>query len=260
MKEIAMKSTRWVWFIAVLGVLVMAVAAQEQETPSAQDILQQAVDILFPPIFEAQVHLENIRPDEEPTITLLKVWRKGLDKALIEVLSEGVQQGQKILRVGDELLIFFPTICKTLPLDPKRPLFGTMFNVGDLVRVDLVADYEPALLGSEDMDGTPAYRLDLKAQAEDATYDRIVMWVRVEDFLPLKAEFYTLSGKLLNEVRYEAPRELARRLRPSRYVMTSTAEVGAQTTLTFEAMEALEDLPDEMFTEEALLASCQNGG
>lgn len=254
-----MKWIRWIWLIVVLGAFVLVVAAQEGETPSAQEILQEAVGILHPPIFEAQIRLEDVRPDEEPNIMLLKVWVKGSEKALIEVLSEGVQQGQKILRVGDEVLILFPNICKVLPLAPEQSLFGTVFNIGDLARVDLVADYEPTLLGIEELDGTPAYRLDLAARVEDATYARIVFWARAEDLLPLKADFFTLSGKLLSEMCYEEPNELAGRLRPSRYVMRSTVEPGAETTLTFETMEALEDLPDEMFTEEALLASCQDG-
>lgn len=253
-----MKLLRWGWFIVILGALVLDGLAQE--TPSAQEILQKAIDVLYPPIFQAQVRMESVRPDEQPLITELKLWRKGSDKVLLEVLSEGVQKGQKILRNGDALIIFFPNVCKTLPLDTKQPLFGSAFNVGDLARVDLVADYEPTLLGTETVDGTqtPAYKLDLKAKVSDATYDRIVLWVHVDDFLPLKAEFYTKSGKLLNEMRYEDPKELAGRVRPSKLVMTSTVEVGAQTTMTFEAMEALSDLSDEIFTEKALLDSCQN--
>ncbi len=144
-----MNRIKWAWLIAMLSISLLAPAAQEGETPSAQEILQAAVHTLHPPIFQAQVHLEDVRPDEEPLITLLKVWVEGSDKALIEVQSEGVQQGQKILRVGDEVLILFPKICKVLPLAPQQSLFGTVFNVGDLARVDLVADYQPTRSGSE---------------------------------------------------------------------------------------------------------------
>jgi hypothetical protein len=59
-------------------------------------------------------------------------------------------------------------------------------------------------------------------------------------------------------MRYADPEELAGRLRPSTFVMTSTVVVGVQTTSTIKSMEALNDLPDEMFTEDALLKSCQN--
>jgi outer membrane lipoprotein-sorting protein len=253
-----MRLVQWGWLIGILSALVLQVAAQE--APSAQEILHNALDVLYPPVFQAQVHLEAIQPNEQPTITELTLWRKGSDKVLLEVTSEGVAKGQKILRVGDTLLILFPNICKVLPLDTKQSLFGSAFNVGDMARLDLAADYDPTVLGIESVDGqqTQAYKLELKAKAADAPYDRILFWVQVDDFLPLKAEFYTQSGKLLNEMRYEDPEELAGRVRPSKFVMTSTVEVGAQATVTFESMEALNDLPDEMFTEEALLKSCQN--
>ncbi|NIV36090.1 MAG: hypothetical protein GWN58_43555, partial [Anaerolineae bacterium] len=82
-----MNRIKWAWLIAMLSISLLAPAAQEGETPSAQEILQAAVHTLHPPIFQAQVHLEDVRPDEEPLITLLKVWVEGSDKALIEVQS-----------------------------------------------------------------------------------------------------------------------------------------------------------------------------
>jgi len=253
-----MKLLQWSWFIVILGVFALTTFAQT--TLSAQEILQNALNVLYPPIFQAQVRMESIQPDTQPVITEFTLWRKGSDKTLLEVTSEGVAKGQKILRVGDILVIFFPNVCKVLPLDTKQPLFGSAFNVGDMARLDLVADYDSTLLGIESVDGpqTQAYKLELKAKVADATYDRILFWVHVDDFMPLKAEFYTQSGKLLNTMSYENPEELAGRVRPSMLVMTSTVVVGAQTTSTFESMEALNDLPDDMFTEDALLKSCQN--
>ncbi len=252
-----MKLLKWSLFLVIIGTFALTTLAQS--TPSAQEILQNTLNVLYPPIFQAQVRMESIQPDTQPVITEFTLWRKGSDKTLLEVTSAGVAQGQKILRVGDAIAIFFPNVCKVLPLDTKQPLFGSAFNVGDMARLDLVADYDTTLDGIESVDGpqTQAYKLDLKAKVSDATYDRILYWVHVNDFMPLKAEYYTQSGKLLTTMRFSDPEELAGRLRPSTFIMASAVTTGVQTTTTIESMQALNDLPDDMFTENALLKSCQ---
>ncbi|HEY5595877.1 MAG TPA: outer membrane lipoprotein-sorting protein [Candidatus Bipolaricaulota bacterium] len=241
-----------------MACLILPIAAQE--IPSAQDILQQVTDLLFPPLSVSVAQMESVRPDEEPIVLLFQLWRKGSEKALLEVLSDGVQKGQKILRNGDLTLIFFPNICKTLPLDSKQSLFGSSFNVGDLARLDFASDYEPTLLGTQEVEGAAAYELELKAKVSGTTYDRILFRVRVEDLMPLSADFYTLSGKLLNQMVFSNVQELAGQLRPATRVMTSTAEPDAKTTLQIQSMEIPQELPDEMFGEDALQQGCSSTG
>lgn len=244
--------------VGMLAFLILPAGAQE--SPSAQDILQHVTDVLFPPLSVSVAQMESARPDEDAIALAFQLWRKGSAKALLEVLSDGVQKGQKILRNGDLTLIFFPNICKTLPLDSKQSLFGSSFNVGDLARLDFAADYEATLLGTQDTDGVAAYELELKAMVSDTTYDRILFKVRVEDLMPLSADFYTLSGKLLNQMVFSDVQELAGQLRPATRVMTSTAEPDAKTTLIIQSMEIPQELPDELFSEEALQQGCANSG
>jgi hypothetical protein len=45
--------------------------------------------------------------------------------------------------------------------------------------------------------------LDLAAKHKRATYDRIRYWVSVKRVVGLKAEFYSVSGKLLKTARFE---------------------------------------------------------
>ena len=57
--------------------------------------------------------------------------------------------------------------------------------------------------GSETVDGEPCYVLDLAAKHKRATYDRIRYWVSVKRVVALKAEFFSLSGKLLKTARFD---------------------------------------------------------
>jgi len=76
-------------------------------------------------------------------------------------------------------------------------------------------------------------------------------WVRRGDYRPYKAEFYSLSNRLLKSCRYDDFRPLAGKLRPARLVMTDALIKGAESTLQYSDMK-LRQLPDQIFTKEYL--------
>jgi len=245
--------------VILLGMLLSLPAlplAHPREVPTAEEILERAVAALYPENFVALTTLENVGGEEEQPVYKFRVYRKGSDKVLLKILEPEEAAGQAILRVGDDIWIFYPTICKLLPLGTKAPLFGTAFSFGDLARLDLVQDYGPTLLGVEELEGREAYKLELTAVDETIAYARVLYWVAVEDFLPLRAEFYTVLGKLLRILTYAEPRELAGALRPSKFIMESTLEE-IRTIMTVLEMEARDDLSEELFTEGYLLGTCE---
>ncbi len=230
---------------------------EAQTEPTAQEILQKALDVLYPEVFIAETTLQNIRSDGTAQSFAMKVFREGPEKALIEFLAPAEQRGQKVLRVGHDLKIFFPNVCEFLPVGTQGPLAGTIFSYGDIAWLDLAADYTATLLGVQDLSGKSAYELELRAKDLSIAYEKVLYWVEVETFLPLRAEFYTASGELLKWVTYSEPKELAGAIRPSQAVMESAIEEGAKTILTTLSMETKEDLPDEIFTEEYHIQLCQ---
>jgi hypothetical protein len=52
------------------------------------------------------------------------------------------------------------------------------------------------------------------------------------------------------------PKNLGGATRMSKSVIEDALQVGTMTTATIETMEVMKDLPDELFSEEALLKSC----
>jgi len=238
-----------------MGLFLYAQAQTPEPTP--QEILQKALDVLYPDVFISDVSLENIKVDGTTQSYAMRLYREGSDKALIEFLAPEEQRGQKVLSVGDDLKIFFPDPCEFLSVGTQGSLVGTIFSYGDIARLDLEADYTPTLLAVEDLNGKPAYKLELKAKDPSIAYDRVLYWVERETFLSLRAEFYTESGQLLKWVTYSEPKELAGALRPSKALMESALEEGSKTVLTTLSMEAQQDLPDEIFTEEYHIQQCK---
>ncbi|MBI3459406.1 outer membrane lipoprotein-sorting protein, partial [Candidatus Acetothermia bacterium] len=138
----------------------------------------------------------------------------------------------------------------------KTTILGTNFSSTDILRVDLVKDYNATLLGNETLNGQVAYKLELKAKDETVAYDRVLYWISQKDFLALKGEFYTQSGKLLRILTFSDPKILGGATRMSKFVIEDALQAGVKTTSTIQEMEVVKDLPDSLFDEKELLKSC----
>jgi negative regulator of sigma E activity len=238
----------------VVGLVVVGLGWAQQ--PTADEILKRSVESSYPEQFVSLNKLENFEKGQLSSAYELKIFKKGSDKALLEVLAPEDAKGQKILRVGDEVVILFPENCRIVPLSARQNVLGTSFTIADVLRVDLVKDYNAKLLGTEKVQGRPAYKLELTAKDETVPFARILYWADAENFLPLQSEFYAETGKLLRRALYEERKQLAGALRPSKITIENALEAGTKTVMAILEME-IKDLPDSMFTKEALLESCK---
>ena len=221
------------------------------EQLTAGEILEKAVRSINPENYFVKMELENIKPGRPIKTYQLEIHRKGQDKALAEITAPAKERGQKILRVKDNLWMYFPNIRKAIRVGSRDRLLGTDFNQGDVTR-DLIKDYEPTLLGIEKIEDNDVYKLHLKARSKTVTYDKMLYWVDKKTFFPKRAEMYSLSGKLLRFVTYSEPKELAGRFRPSKAVMENALVKDSRTIMKTKEMEIKKDIPDIMFTESYL--------
>ena len=106
--------------------------------------------------------------------------------------------------VGRNMWFLKPGLSRPVPISPRQKLMGDAAN-GDIASTNYADDYTGALSGEEPVKGEACHVLDLKAAAKSVAYDRIRYWVSKERLVGVKAEFYTLSGKLFKtaEFRYD---------------------------------------------------------
>ncbi|HEY6012076.1 MAG TPA: outer membrane lipoprotein-sorting protein [Nitrospirota bacterium] len=90
---------------------------------------------------------------------------------------------------------------KPVSISPRQKLLGGAAN-GDIASTNYNEDYDPTLLGEEAVGAEPCYVFDLKAKNKQVTYDRIKYWVSKERLVGVKAEFFTLSGKLFKTAQF----------------------------------------------------------
>ncbi len=93
---------------------------------------------------------------------------------------------------------------KPVSISPRQKLLGDAAN-GDIASTNYVDDYDARMLGEETVNNEECYVLDLKARNKNVTYDGIKYWVSKKRLVGVKAEFFTISGKLFKiaEFKYD---------------------------------------------------------
>lgn len=241
-----------------LTLLFASMAANAQETAPQVDIDQEAVtavekadQIRFPVEgFQVDVGIVTTRPEDDPEARKYRVLSKGNENTVVMITEPASERGQIMLMKGRDLWVFMPDVSQPIRISLAQRLTGQVAN-GDLARANFSGDYTPRVVGSEKIGTDNYYVLELKAVDRTVTYQRVMYWVNKKSFWPLKAEFYSLSNRLLKRCRYEEYQQMAGKLRPTRLVMEDALKQGEQSVLEYRGMK-LRDLPDKIFTKDYL--------
>ena len=155
-----------------------------------------------------------------------------------------------MLMKGRDLWVFLPSVSQPVRLSLAQRLTGQVAN-GDIARANFSGDYTPKLAGTEKVSNQNYYVLELTAVDRWVTYQRVRLWVGQDSYWPYKAEFYSLSGRLLKTCLYESFKQTAGRVRPTRLVMSDALREDEQSVLDYSNMK-LRDLPDKIFSKDYL--------
>lgn len=237
--------------LAILVSLLMSVAAVSAADPSAETILNEADEVRNPQSdYTVDVTVSSVRPGKDPKIAKYEVLLKGKTKTVIKTMAPAVDRGTSMLMVDYDFWVFLPTISKALRISLQQRLLGEVAN-GDIARVNFSGDYSPKLLKTESIEGIDYYVLELTAKDERVTYHRVLLWVQKDNFHPLKAEFYAVSGRILKSASYEDYRQIAGRLRPTRLVLNDPLVRGQRSVIEYSNVIP-GSLPDKYFTQQNL--------
>jgi len=157
----------------------------------------------------------------------------------IEYTEPAKMRGQRIVMQGRNMWFVRPGLQRPVPLSPRQRLIGNAAN-GDVAATHYAADYEAEIVGTENVDGEACTVLALKAKARNTTYDRIRYWISEKGKLGIKAEFYTVSGKLFKSARFEYANEIVYEGRRipfvSRMLISDAINAGNVTTLRYSSV------------------------
>jgi outer membrane lipoprotein-sorting protein len=179
-----------------------------------------------------------------------KGYIKDLDHTLIAFTSPASEKGKSLLMLGEDLWIYLPNLKKPVRISFQQRLVGDVSN-GDMARSNFAHDYNATLAGEEKINDIDTYVLDLVAKSPDKTYNKIKYWVAKNDYSPVQAEFFTVSGRSLKTCTYEDLRIMAGVKRPSKYVYQDSFNKNKKSILVFKEMTPAK-LEDKMFTKDYL--------
>jgi outer membrane lipoprotein-sorting protein len=228
-----------------------AQAADKPESAPAATIVEKADQVRFPAEgFQVDVAIDTLQSNGRRESRRYRVLSKGNENTVVMVTAPASERGQIILMKGRDLWIFMPEVSQPIRIALAQRLTGQVAN-GDLARANFAGDYTPRIVRSEKIDDESYYVLELKAVDRSVTYQRVVYWVNQKNRWPLKAEFYSLSNRLMKRCRYEDYQTMAGRLRPTRLVMEDALRRGEKSILRYSRMK-LRNLPDKIFTKDYL--------
>src|SRR5574343_27199 len=242
--------------LLLLGFGLGAGMGRAEAAPAGDDALARAVvekadQVRFPAEgFQVDVSITSTRAEQPPEVRKYRVLSKGNSNTVVMVTEPAAERGQIILMKGRDLWVFMPDVSQPVRISLAQRLTGQVAN-GDLARANFAGDYNSKIVGNEKIGGDNYHVLELTAIDRSVTYQRVVYWVNEKSGWPLKAEFYSLSNRLLKKCSYENFQTSAGRVRPSRLVMEDALRSGEKSVLDYSEMK-LRDLPDKLFTKEYL--------
>ena len=239
------------WAIALTWPAGAQTAQETDEDALARTIVEKADLVRFPKQgFEVGVTITTTKPGEEADTRKYRVLSKGNENTIVLVTEPASDRGQIMLMKGRDLWVFLPTVSQPVRLGLGQRLTGQVAN-GDLARANFAGDYQAKLLRTEKIDGETMRVLELTAVDRGVAYHRVLYWVNQANFRPHKAEFYSLSDRLLKTCHYRNYEPMAGQARPTRLVMQDALRRDEESVLDYSGMRVRE-LPDRMFTKDFL--------
>lgn len=238
---------KWIVLLCLFISLV-----EVQGIPSAKEIIIKANDIIYPQNSIDTLEMISIKSKKKENIYKMKRNRKTNEKILIEFYYPPSEVKRKFLRDGTNLWMYLPNIGRAIRISPKQTYMGGDFSNADMLRINLIDDYVPNLIGIEIIEGKECYLLDLKAKDKSIAYEKVKYWVEKETYFPLKQEFYTGSGKLIKILSFSLPKLLAGKQRPTRLEMKNLLLKEYRTIVEIKDIEEGIYLPVRLFSPENL--------
>jgi hypothetical protein len=175
--------------------------------------------------------------------------------SLAEFLAPANMKGQKLLMLDRTMWFVKPGLSKAIPISPRQRLLGRAAN-GDIAATNYSGDYR-VTNASEDVVGKETcYVFDLAAVDKKATYDRIRYWISRQRLVGVRAEFYTVSGKMFKAASFEYENSITVDGRQREFVskmIISDAILKDEITTLHYRKPIIRHVPDSMFNLNLLL-------
>jgi hypothetical protein len=194
-----------------------------------------------------EIEIESVEGGRHQQRTI-RVTARGFN-SLAEFLAPPNVKGQKLLMLDRNMWFAKPGLSKAVPISPRQKLVGGAAN-GDIASTNYAGDYKIVQTSEDIVNKEPCDLFDLSAVDNRATYDRIRYWISKERRVGLKAEFYTVSGKMFKTATFEYKNSILVENKPrefiSKMIITSAIIKEDVTTMGYRK-PSIKKVPDAIF-------------
>jgi outer membrane lipoprotein-sorting protein len=176
-------------------------------------------------------------------------------KNLVRYTAPPRDAGKLVLLNGGSMWFYDPASKASIRISPQQRLMGQASD-GDVVTVNLALDYQPKLLGEEkiqdaDRKEREVWHLELAAATDEAMYSRLELWIEKDSYRPIKAKFYSDSGRLLKIAYYRKYQSQLGVARATETVIIDAVDASLVTKMTYSDFRA-EEAKDVWFQRDFL--------
>jgi outer membrane lipoprotein-sorting protein len=238
------------------GILLLITAGTIQaQVLTAKEIVQKAdAKMKGEKSSYSAMTMTIVRPTWTRTIAF-KNWTKGTEYSLALITAPAKEKGQSFLKREKEMWSWNPTINRMIKLPPSMLAQGWMgsdFTNDDLLNESsVVVDYTHKKLGEEDISEKKCYKIEL-IPLEDAAvvWGKIYIWISVNDFLWMKAEYYDEDEYLIKtELAYDI-KNMDGRIIPAKYELIPADKQGHKTIIVMDEIKFNVPLSDDFFSQQ----------
>jgi hypothetical protein len=218
----------------------------------ADQLIEEMDNKLFPDNFIAQFRMTNYKDKKVEQVFDMVIYNKNGIGSLTVFLSPASEKGKKMLLLSNTIWLYVPGTSRALPLSARQSFMGSSFSNSDLMDSTLSDDYDSAMMNDELIDDVECYKMNLTAKNNTVTYKSIIIWIRKDYKVPVKIEYYTLSGKLYKQMKLSNLKKVAESIRPTFLSMENVMESDAYTEVEILGIKEDNTLSNSIFTKEYL--------
>lgn len=202
---------------------------------SAEEIVKKSEDLFRGRTSHAVFEMTIVTPRWQRTLKM-EGWFDGNERALIRILAPPKEEGVSSLKIGTNMWNYLPKVDRVIKIPPSMMMqswMGSDFTNDDLVRESSMArDYTATLLGEETLDGFESYKLELLPKPEAAVvWGKLLYWVRKNDYVPLRVEFFNERGERVRVLRFSEIKHMHDRVIPTVWEMVPEKKKGRKTVI-----------------------------
>jgi outer membrane lipoprotein-sorting protein len=237
-------------FVAVI--IAAATVAHVRAEPPTAEALMTAMDKNL--TFESRKTRSTMTVEGRRTRSYEMIsYGRGQEDAAVEYVAPPRDKGTRMLKLGDELWLYMPSVDRVQKISGhmlRQGMMGSDVSYEDMMASrELRKQYNARITGDATVDGRACWTLELTAKNDTVTYPKRVSYVDKQTYIPLKQELFALSGMLLKTWTMSDVKEFPNGRRfPTRMTVRDHVKKESVTRIEFKDVEFAVEFPREVFS------------